>query len=102
MALTLKRLSELVDELGMLKAQADVLAEREKEIKDALVKAGRDKIDGALFAATVSQFDRTTLDSKLVKQYLSAKAYAACQKTTPVVAVKVTARSAAQTLRGVA
>lgn len=99
---TLKALASLVDELGTIKAQADTLAKREKEIKAALIATGRDVVNGDLFRATITECDREMLDRASVEAVLAPEAFKKCLKTTTVTTVRVNSRSAAQTLRVVA
>ena len=97
-----RKLAQLVDELGALKAQADSLAKREKEIKAALVAAGQDVIEGLLFRASVSECVREILDRASVEAILAPDAFKRCLTETTVTTVRVAAKSAAQTLRRVA
>jgi hypothetical protein len=82
----------LVDELGALKAQIAELSAREKEITNLLKASNEAAIDGDLFRATISDSERETLDSKLVRELLTPEQVVSCTKTTFVTTVRVGAR----------
>mgnify|MGYP006893625261 CR=1 FL=1 len=87
-----------VDTLGTLLAQIAVLTEQADAIKDSIknaASAGGDKVvEGALFKATYSESNRSTLDHKTMCAALGITADKVAQytKTTAVFTVKVTAR----------
>lgn len=86
-------LSALVDELGELKAQIALLEVREKEIKSILCDSGESLVRGFDYQAAIIQSTRISLDTVLVKGYLTPAQIVACQKETCYVAVRVSARS---------
>jgi hypothetical protein len=87
-----------VDTLGALLAQIAVLTEQADAIKDSIknaASAGGDKVvEGALFKATYSESNRSTLDHKAMCAALNIPAATVAQytKTTAVFTVKVTSR----------
>lgn len=87
-------LAALVDELGSLKSHMATLAAREAAIKSALIAAGVGVVEGNLFRAAITSSERETLDRKAVEALLAPAAFAGCLKSSPVVTVRVSARSA--------
>lgn len=85
-------LGKIVDELGELKAQISKLCAREKQLKDILIQSNQPEIDGELFRATVSVSDRESLDSFMVRQFLTHDEVQECTKVSQVVTVRVGAR----------
>ena len=87
-----------VDTLGALLAQIKDLTDRADAIKDAIkdsASAGGAKVvEGALFRATYSESNRSSVDYKALLAELGATAQqiAAHTKTTAVFTVKVTSR----------
>ena len=87
-----------VDTLGSLLAQIKDLTDRADAIKDAIkdsASAGGAKVvEGALFKATYSETNRSSVDYKALLAELGATAQqiAAHTKTTAVFTVKVTSR----------
>lgn len=86
-------ISDLVDELGFLKAKISELQKREEEIKDSLIRYNSDVVEGLIFRATVSHSERVTLESAKVRGYLTPVEILACQKITPCTTVRVVAKS---------
>ena len=86
------RLGNIVDKLGHIKAQIANLEAQATELKDILVDAGEDSVDGKLFRATVSYSSRTYLDQALVKSFLTLDQIKAATKETPQVTVRVVSR----------
>jgi hypothetical protein len=77
MVLVLKRpksLRSVVDELGDVKAQIADLKAREEELKTAIVKTGVSEAEGKLFRCTVSRFEMTKLDAKVLVSLLPQSA----------------------------
>lgn len=89
-----KYLSNLVDELGALKAQQAALAQREKAIKEILTASGQLDFDGAAYRATISVSQRETLDMQAVRAKLSDQFIRAHTYVTEVISLRVSARSA--------
>jgi hypothetical protein len=86
-------LSDLVDELGQLKAQIAELVLREQEIKTVLCDTGESLIRGQSYQASISESERTTLDNAKVKLYLNPAQLISCQRVSVVKTVRVSARS---------
>lgn len=76
--------SDLVDQLGTIKAQQSLLAKEEKELKAKLMpmlKAeGCEAVEGDFFRCTLSEMERRTLDKKAVAALLSKPKFEACFK----------------------
>lgn len=85
-------LGALVDRLGELKAVISSLCAEEKAIKDQLLDTRLPSIDGTIFRASMSTFERTTLDSELVKTFLTPAQVLKCTKVCEVTTVRVSAR----------
>jgi hypothetical protein len=85
-------LADLVDQLGLLKAQISALSDQERVIKDQLIDTRLPSIDGELFRASISTSERITLDSQKVKLFLTPFEIQQCQKVAEVTTVRVTAR----------
>lgn len=87
-----------VDTLGALLAQIADLTKQADSIKDAIkdsASAGGDKvIEGAIFKATYSETNRSSVDYKALLAELGATAQQIANhtKTTAVFTVKVTSR----------
>ena len=86
-------LGNLVDELGILKAEIAELELREKKIKAILIESGEDLIKGLVYQAAISETERVTLDSTKVRSFLTSVQLIACQRIATVVTVLVGARS---------
>ena len=87
-----------VDTLGALLAQIKDLTDRADAIKDGIKDSasngGAKVVEGALFRATYSESNRSSVDYKALLAELGATAQqiAAHTKTTAVFTVKVTSR----------
>lgn len=86
-------LSDIVDELGDLKARIAELEVREKELKAILCDSGEELVKGYCYQAAITESERVSLDSNKVKLYLKPAEILACQRTTTVRTVRVSARS---------
>src|SRR5262252_6119936 len=86
--------SGLADELGALKAEIAVLEGREKALRDELLRRGLAEVEGELFAATITNAVRWTLDSKAVKAEMGAAWWDARCRQTLVTTVAVKPRAA--------
>ena len=58
---------DLADQLGTLKAEIAALEDREKSLRDELIRRGGTEIEGALFCVTISDAVRWTLHAKAVR-----------------------------------
>lgn len=87
-----------VDTLGSLLAQIKDLTDRADAIKDAIKESasagGAKVVEGAIFKATYSETNRSSVDYKALLAELgaTAKQIANHTKTTAVFTVKVTSR----------
>lgn len=85
--------TDLADEYGALKAQADAAEDRMKAIKAELLARGDERIEGARFTVTLSKSTRVTYDDKAIREALGAdivKGYERASETTTI-RVKATA-----------
>ena len=58
---------QLVDLLGIAKAERAIKEKREKEIRDALVSRGLHEVEGNLFRATIVDTERMVFDTKKIR-----------------------------------
>lgn len=95
MVATAKRLQQLVDRLGAVKAKIADLQQVESKIKEDLIESGIDSIEGRLFRATVSRYDRKSVDWKKLAEALNASEgmIEAFSEERQGVAVRVVARN---------
>jgi hypothetical protein len=91
---TKDRVSEIVDQLGTLKAKIAELEKQEEVLRDALVDSGLEEIDGRLFRATVSCFEVKTTAWKAIAERLGAsrQLIAASTETKDRIKITVSAR----------
>jgi hypothetical protein len=82
----------VADQLGTLKAEIAELEDREKNLRDELIRRGG-KIEGAVYRATIADAVRWTLDAKTVRSEMGEPWWnARCrQALVTTVAVKVLA-----------
>jgi hypothetical protein len=72
----------LADELGTLKAQIAELQDREKALRDELIRRGETAIQGAAYGATIIESVRWTLNTAAVKAEMGAAWYdARCRQS---------------------
>lgn len=85
-------LPSLADELGRIRADLKSLKDRESAIKNQILALGVDRLDGALFGATVVEQFREQTDWKAIaaKFSPSRQLVTAYTKTARVVSVKTT------------
>ena len=93
------KVAALVDELGLVKAEAARVSKREAQLKEALIDLGIFEVDGSLFRATISRCEREVRDEtfkaaaeRLILKHLSAQFRSAHTKLTEVTSVRVVAR----------
>jgi hypothetical protein len=84
--------TQLVDELGRVKAEAAEIEMCEKTLKTELIARGVTEAEGALFCATVSQALRETIDTDKVKAEMGAPWWSARCKIGITTTVRVVAR----------
>ena len=66
---------DLVDQLGALKAEIAALEDREKSLRDELIRRGVSEARGALFGASVTQAIRWTLNTAAIKSEMGLPWY---------------------------
>lgn len=97
---TPEELTDFVDTLAALKAEAADLKTREDTYKAALIASGLPAINGTLHRVTVSSTYRAATDWKAIAEALNAPADLIAKHTTtadePTYTVRVTARKAGQ------
>ena len=91
---------DLADQLGSIKVEIAALEEREKSLRDELIRRGVAECQGAAFGASVTQGIRWTLNTQLVKSEMGLPWYDAhcLQSSVTTVSVKPIAAVAAQRL----
>jgi hypothetical protein len=82
-----RALADNVDRLGNINAQIAELEAKAKAIKAKLVASGQPEIIGKNYRAVISERERTTLDSALVRSILSPAQIIACTKVSTSTAV---------------
>lgn len=85
-------LASLADELGAINADIADREARAKEIKAILTASGHSKIEGSLFRVAISTTLRESLDTKAIREHVSADVLAPFIKSTPVTVVRVSGR----------
>jgi len=71
--ISIRRLSKMVDELGMLNAQISALTKKADAIKATLKETNHDEIYGSVFRAVISTRTTARLDTKEVRKLLTPK-----------------------------
>lgn len=89
----MNNLTSTIDQLGLIKAQLAGLKAQEEALRAVLIEQGPGAYEGELFRVTVSESERSTLDMAAVRAKLSRQFIQANTTVTPVVTVKVTART---------
>lgn len=81
-ALSARRLSKSVDELGALNAQISILKRKADAIKATLKASGFEEIYGQSYRAVISTSTKNLLDTEAVRQLLTPFQVAACTKAS--------------------
>src|SRR5438045_8571406 len=89
---------QLVDQLGSVKAEIANLETRQQSLRAELLKRCITEAEGAVYAATVTQAMRWTLDAKAVRAEMSDAWWNGRCKPALVTTVTVAALSVAQQL----
>ena len=89
----MSNLTSAIDRLGNVKAQIAALKKEEDALKAVLIENGPGAYEGDVWRATVSQFDKETLDMDAVREKLSAQFIRAHTNVTEVTTVRVVART---------
>lgn len=85
-------MTNIIDELGYLKAQISALTAKEKALKDELIARGVGAYDGDDFRVTVSVAEVERLDLEAAREKLSPQFIRAHTITSTRTTVKVVAR----------
>lgn len=79
----------LADRFAILKADADVINKELEAVKAEIKATGLETIEGERAIVTVCLSERSTLDSKAAKVFLTDEQIASCTKTTLVETLRV-------------
>jgi ParB-like chromosome segregation protein Spo0J len=82
-------LTALADRYADIKAEIEGLTRLLDEVKSEIKTAGREEIVGTRAIVTLSLSERNSLDTKLVRELLTAEQVAACTKTALVETIRV-------------
>src|ERR1700720_4280715 len=89
---------DLADQLGSVKAEIAALEDREKSLRDELIRRGGAEIEGAVYRATISDAVRWTLDAKAVRGEMGDAWWNARCRQSLVTSVSVKALAASPKL----
>jgi ParB-like chromosome segregation protein Spo0J len=81
----------LADRYADIKAEIEGLTRLLDEVKCEIKAAGREEIVGTRAIVTLGLSERNSLDTKLVRELLTAEQVAACTKTALVETIRVKA-----------
>lgn len=84
--------AKIIDELGLLKAQIAALQDQYDNKVAVFKDFGVGEYTGKVYKINVSEVSRTTLDSKLVKGFLTPAQIIDCSKVSVSVSAVVRAR----------
>lgn len=89
------QLSALADELGNVRNEIATLKDRERDIREKLIKAGVTSIEGETFRATVVEQIRTLIDWKAVAAKLNPSRQLVTAHTTnkEVISIRMSTRT---------
>ena len=79
----------LADRYADIKAEIEGLTRLLDEVKSEIKAAGREEIVGTRAVVTLGLSERNSLDTKLVRELLTAEQVASCTKTTLVETIRV-------------
>jgi ParB-like chromosome segregation protein Spo0J len=82
-------LTALADRYADIKAEIEGLTRLLDEVKSEIKAAGREEIVGTRAIVTLGLSERNSLDTKLVRELLTAEQVAACTKITLVETIRV-------------
>jgi len=89
-------LSQIIDDLGVLKAEIAELELKEKALKAALNELKPGAYEGDLYRVSISESVRGTLDMEAVRSKLSPQFISAHTRLTDVRTIRVAARTGKQ------
>ena len=90
--MTKREVQDLVDKIGIIKATVAPQLEALKQLEAKLKAEGAGAYEGALFRATVSEFETSRLDMDAVRDKLSAQFIAAHTTVSKSVKLSVKAK----------
>jgi ParB-like chromosome segregation protein Spo0J len=91
-------LASLADRYADIKAEIEGLTRLLDEVKTEIRAAGREEIVGTRAVVTLGLSERNGLDTKLIRELLTAEQVAACTKVTLVETIRVQAISSITTV----
>jgi hypothetical protein len=80
---------DLADQLGSVKAEIAALEDREKSLRDELIRRGVSECQGTAFGASVTQAVRWTLNTQAIKTEMGLPWYDAHCRQSSVTTVSV-------------
>ena len=83
--------ASLADLYAYARAEADAAAKRVADLREQILAAGVDRIDGDRFTVSVSHAMRASIDTTLVRELLSKEDLALVTKESPVASIRVKA-----------
>lgn len=81
--------NNLADRYAQIKAEADAWAKKLDEVKSEIKATGVEEIIGADFTVTVGLSERSTLDTKKVKELLTPEQITACSSKSLITTIRV-------------
>jgi hypothetical protein len=84
-------LASLADLYAYAKAEADAAKKRVDDLREQILAAGVDQINGDRFLVSVNTTVRASIDTTLVRELLSKEDLALVTKETPVATIRVKA-----------
>jgi len=94
----MSNIAALADRYADIKAEIEGLTRLLDEVKAEIKAAGREEIVGTRAVVTLGLSERNSLDTKLVRELLTAEQVAACTKVTLVETIRVKAVSSVTTV----
>jgi hypothetical protein len=85
----------VADRYAQIKSQIEVLEAALKEARNEILATGLEKIEGDHCTVVVGLSERTSLDTKLARQFLTLDQLAACEKTTMIETLRIKTKVAA-------
>ena len=79
----------IADRYAFLKAEIEALTKELDKVKAEIKATGMETVTGEQAMVTVSLSERSTLDTKLAKEYLTADQIAACTKVSLVETLRI-------------
>ena len=84
----------LADRYAILKADIDALTKELDKAKAEIIASGVDRVVGDSAIVEVALSERTTLESKAVKELLTPEQVASCSKTALITTLRVKPKTA--------